>query len=682
MRHVVSTAALVLAAGLAGTAAAQERRVVTVEEVVITAAPYGVTADATTIAVDVLDEEDLLTAPSAGLGDVLNGLPGVRSTSFAAGASRPVIRGLAGPRVQVLTNGLGLIDASALSPDHQVAADPGEATRIEVLRGPQTLAFGGSAIGGVVNVIDGRISEVVPEGGIDGRVSAQSSSVDDGYRIGGGVSFAAGPLVFTLDALRRESEDYNIPAPAESRRQLEAEGEDYEDTGETTLENSFVNLDAYGAGVSYVGGWGFVGLSVKRTETDYGVPGHAHEHEHEEGEDEDEDHEEEEEEEVVTIGLEQTRYDLRGAYEFVAGPLSQVRFAGGYADYTHTEFEGEETGTVFTSEGYEGRIEFVQRRRGGWDGAFGVQALSRDFNAFGEEAYVPQTDITEFGAYTLQRLDRGTWGLEGGLRVDTRDLDSVAGSESFTNVSGSVGVFAEPADGWFVGLSVSRNGRAPTEAELFAEGPHIATRAFEIGDPSLDNEEVTSLEAALHYEDEGLFEADLHLFHATYDGFIDLRPTGAEEDELPVFQYVQTDAEFYGAEAEARVTAWQGANGSLALTGGFDIVRGSTDLGAPARIPPFSLTAGVEGEFGPLVARFKARRVGSQDRVAEFELPTDAYTRYDAFLGWRPAALPGAMVFVEGQNLSDEEIREHASFLKDLAPSPGRNLRVGVSYAF
>ena len=258
----------------------------------------------------------------------------------------------------------------------------------------------------------------------------------------------------------------------------------------------------------------------------------------------------------------------------------------------------------------------------------------------------------------------------------------MAGSESFTNVSGSVGVFAEPADGWFVGLSVSRNGRAPTEAELFAEGPHIATRAFEIGDPSLDNEEVTSLEAALHYEDEGLFEADLHLFHATYDGFIDLRPTGAEEDELPVFQYVQTDAEFYGAEAEARVTAWQGANGSLALTGGFDIVRGSTDLGAPARIPPFSLTAGVEGEFGPLVARFKARRVGSQDRVAEFELPTDAYTRYDAFLGWRPAALPGAMVFVEGQNLSDEEIREHASFLKDLAPSPGRNLRVGVSYAF
>lgn len=680
MRSLVSTATLMFAAGLAGTAAAQEpgRGVTTVDEIVVTAAPYGVTADATTIAVDVLDQEALLSAPAGGLGDVLNGLPGVRSTSFAAGASRPVIRGLAGPRVQVLANGLGLIDASSLSPDHQVAADPGEATRIEVLRGPQTLAFGGSAIGGVVNVIDGRIAEQAPEGGVSGRVSAQSSSVDEGVSVGAAISLAAGPLVFTLDGLRREAEDYDIPVPSESRRQLAAEGEAFEDTGATTLENSFVNLDAYGAGVSYIGGWGFVGLSVKRTETDYGVPGHAHHHE---DEDHDDDHGHDEEE-VVTIGLEQTRYDLRGVYDFAGGPLAQVRFAGGYADYTHTEFEGDETGTIFASEGYEGRVEVVQRRQGGWDGAFGLQALSRDFNAIGDEAYVPQTDVVEYGAFVLQRLDRGGWGLEGGLRVDTRDLDSVAGSESFTNVSGSLGVFAKPSEAWFVGASISRNGRAPTEAELFAEGPHIATRAYEIGDADLDSEEVTSLEAALHYDDGGLLEADLHLFHARYDGFIDLRPTGDEEDELPVFAYVQTDAEFYGLEAEARITAWSRGDDRVVLSGGYDIVRGSTDLGAASRVPPFALSAGVEASYGPLLARVKARRVGSQSRVAEFELPTDGYTRYDAFLGWRPAAVPGVMVYVEGQNLGDAEIREHASFLKDLAPAPGRNVRMGLSFTF
>ena len=692
MRSLVSTATLVLAAGLAGTAVAQQApraaEPTTVDEIVVTAAPYGVTADATTIAVDVLDQQALLSAPAGGLGDVLNGLPGVRSTSFAAGASRPVIRGLAGPRVQVLANGLGLIDASALSPDHQVAADPGEATRIEVLRGPQTLAIGGSAIGGVVNVIDGRIAEQAPEGGFGGRFAAQSSSVDDGVSVSGAVSFAAGPLVFTLDGLRREAEDYDIPVPSESRRQLEAEGEALEDTGETTLENSFVNLDAYGAGVSYIGGWGFVGLSVKRTETDYGVPGHVHHHEDEDhDEDHDDDHDadhdhDHEEEEVVTIGLEQTRYDLRGVYDFAGGPLAQVRFAGGYADYTHTEFEGDEVGTIFASEGYEGRVEFVQRRRDGWDGAFGLQALSRELDAIGDEAYVPRTDVTEYGAFVLQRLDRGDWGLEGGLRVDTRDLDSVAGSESFTNVSASLGVFAKPTESLFVGASISRNGRAPTESELFAEGPHIATRAYEIGDADLDSEEVTSLEAALHYDDGGLLEADLHLFHASYDGFIDLRPTGDEEDELPVFAYVQTDAEFYGLEAEARITAWSRGADRVVLSGGYDIVRGSTDLGAASRIPPFALSAGVEASYGPLLARVNARRVGSQSRVAEFELPTDAYTRYDAFLGWRPAAVPGVMVYVEGQNLGDAEIREHASFLKDLAPAPGRNVRVGLSFTF
>jgi len=493
-------------------------------EIVVTAAPFGISADATTIAVDVLDDEALAVAPSQTLGDILNGLPGVRSTSFSAGASRPVIRGLSGPRVQVLTNGLGLIDASSLSPDHQVAADPGEANRIEVLRGPQTLAFGGSAIGGVVNVIDGRIAEEAPADGLDGRVTAQGSSVDDGYSVGGRIAAAAGPLVFTLDALKREASDYDIPVPAESRRQVEAEGEDYEDTGSSTVENSFLDLEAYGAGLSFVGDKGFIGASVKRTETTYGVPGHAHEHEHE-GE---EDHAEEEEgeEEIVTIGLEQTRYDVRGEYRFDTGLFSKVRGSLGYADYTHTEFEGGEVGTTFTSEGYEGRLELVQRRANGLDGAIGVQFLDRDFDAIGDEAYVPQTNITELAAYTLQRLDMGDqgfgeWGLEAGLRADRRELDSVAGQRDFSNVSGSVGAFWKPTEPLFLGLSISRNGRAPTEAELFAEGPHIATRAFEIGDADLTSEQVTSIEATAHLE-LGRFDADLHLFNAEYDGFIDL----------------------------------------------------------------------------------------------------------------------------------------------------------------
>ena len=652
-----------------------EARTTQLDDIIVTGAPFGISAEASLIAVDVLDQEALSTAPSGTLGDVLSGLPGVRSTAFSPGASRPVIRGLAGPRVQVLTNGMGLIDASSLSPDHQVAADPGEAVRIEVLRGPQTLAYGGSAIGGAVNVIDGRIPEEAPYDGFDGRVTAQASSVDNGRSIGAGVTLGQGPWVLTLDGLDRRSDDYDIPVPAESRRQVEDEGEVYEDTGSTTVENSASRVRAFGSGLSYIGEQGFIGVSVKRTESDYGVPGHAHE-----------DHgggaTPPDEEEDVTIGLEQTRYDLRGEWRFVDAPIDRIRLSAGYADYTHTEFEGDEIGTVFTSEGLEGRLELIMPRRGGWNAAYGLQGLSRDFDAAGDEAYVPPVEITELGVYTLHRYDMDSWGLEGGLRFDTRDLDSpIGGQRDFSNVSASAGVYFKPVEALFLGLSLSRNGRAPTEAELFAEGPHIATRAFEVGNADLDSEKVTSIEATVHWE-QGPWTADMHLFRADYDGFIDLRPTGAEADELPVFAYVQTDAEFHGMEARLDYQAWQSGEDGLTLGLGYDYVRGDTDLGAPARIPPWSLNGKAELDLGPWTTRLTVRRVGEQDRVTDFELPTDAYTTADLYLGWSPDREQGLTLYVEGRNLGDAEVREHTSFLKDLTPLPGRNLRAGMAWRF
>ena len=648
-------------------------------EIVVTAAPFGISADATTIAVDVIDEEALLSAPSLSLGDILNGLPGVRSTSFSAGASRPVIRGLSGPRVQVLTNGLGLIDASSLSPDHQVAADPGEAVRIEVLRGPQTLAFGGSAIGGVVNVIDGRIAEEAPVDGLDGRVTAQGSSVDDGYSAGARLAAAVGPVVFTLDGLKREASDYDIPVPAESRRQVASEGEVFDDDGGGTVDNSFLELEAYGAGLSLVGDRGFIGASVKRTETAYGVPGHAHEPD--EG-----DAGSQEEEETVTIGLEQTRYDLRGEYRLEGGVFSRVRGSLGYADYTHTEFESGEVGTVFASEGFEGRLELIQRKANGLDGAIGVQFLNRDLDAIGDEAYVPRTEVKELAAYTLQRLDMGDqglgeWGLEAGLRVDRRDLDSVVGQRDFSNVSGSAGAFWKPAEPLFLGLSIARNGRAPTEAELFARGPHVATRAFEVGNADLTSERVTSIEATGHLE-LGRVDADLQLFHADYEGFIDLIPNGAAEGDLPVFQYVQGDATFHGLEAEIGYQAWESGSDGLRLEASYDTVRGTTDFGPPARIPPWSVTGRMIVDLGPWTLKVQGRHVGEQDRVASFELPTDSYTTLDGYIGWSPSRDDGVLLYAEVRNATDEEVREHASFLKDLTPQPGRNIRIGAAYRF
>ena len=672
----VSRAALLTALGwaaFAGAAAAQDApRSTQLEEVIVTGTPFGVTDRASLLAVEVLDEEDLAVAPASTLGDLVNGLPGVRSTNFAPGASRPVIRGLSGPRVQVLTNGLGMIDASSVSPDHQVAVDPAEARRIEIVRGPSTLVFGGSAIGGVVNIIDDRIPTEPAEGGLDGHVSAQTSTVDDGTSFGARLKANAGPLVFTVDGFTRSASDYDIPVFPESQRLLDEEGEAAGD--ERTVENTFVELDQYGAGVSWIGSRGYIGASVKHVETTYGVPGHAHEPDPLEPD---------AEEESVSIGLEQTRYDLRGELAFDAGPFSAARLSAGRADYSHTEFEGDEIGTRFFSDGYEGRFELIQRERNGWQGVVGLQLLDRTFDAVGDEAYVPRTDIAEQGLYTVQRFDRGGLGFEGGLRLDERSLESLAGDRDFSNISASAGVFFRPSAPLFLGLSVARNERAPSEVELFAEGAHVATGAFEVGDMDLDSEVATSVEATVHFAS-GPFEFDLHAYHADYDGFIDLRPTGVDDVDsgLPVFAYVQTDATFQGFEAEASYRLWESGDRSLSLSGAADQVRASTDLGPAARIPPWSVTAGVDWTSRLFDIGLEVRHVGEQDRTAAFERPTDGYTLINLKGAVRPFADRNVILFAEVANLTDEEAREHASFQKDIAPQPGRSLRAGVTYRF
>ena len=681
MRLTSSSRSLLLGAAasalLAGAASAQTAptqtapKPVDLDDIIVTGAPYGISQRATTIATDVIDAQTLATAPAVSLGDLVSTRPGIRSTDFAPGASRPVIRGLSGPRVQVLTNGIGLIDASSVSPDHAVATDPAEASRIEIIRGPATLVYGGSAIGGVVNVIDERIPTSIPEGGMSGVVSTQASSVDDGRSAFGRVTLGSGNFAFNIDGVKRKSDDYDIPAPALSARKAAADGVERGEGG--SQPNSYSDLEAWGVGGSYIGDKGFLGASYKNTDSEYGTVA----------------------EETVFIKLNQERYDVRGEYRFDDGPFSALRGSYGHADYTHTEFEDVgEPGTVFNSDGWEGRADLVQRTRGDWNGAVGVQSLSRNFQAIGEEAFVPTTDIDELGVYTVQRLDRQGYGFEGGLRYDRRELSATPIGEdrqvdrTFDNWSASAAAFLRPAPGLFLGLSLAHNERAPSEVELFADGVHIATAAYETGDVNLNSEKVNTLEATAHY-DRGRFTGDLHVYHSWYDGFIDERATGEtflfeeENEEFPVYQFVQTDARFYGFEAEGSYTAWQNGDRKLSLEAAADFVHAQTDLGPAARIPPYSLTGRVAWTSTPFDASVEVRHVGEQDRVAnEYELPTDDYTLLNLAAAWRPLTDRNVTVFAEARNLTDEEARDHVSFLKDIAPLPGRNLRVGVAYRF
>ncbi len=641
-----------------------------VSKVVITAAPYPVSLDTVTSSVNIITRDHLDLAPPAGLGDMLNGQPGLRSTAYGPGASRPIIRGLAGPRVMILENGVGQVDASSLSPDHAVASDPGEASRIEVLRGPSTLAYGGSGIGGVVNIIDDRVPSSPAENGFEGRIAGSLSSVDDGRSINGSAKFGRGPLVFAIDADHRESSDYKVPTTPVSSRLAVRDG--LTPDPDKTVKNTDVEIDAYGAGVSYVHDRGFFGVAVKKTDMTYGVPYLqilAPIDPDAEG--------------PVSIHLQQTRYDLRGEQDVDLGPFAKIRLSAGHAKYEHAEVSVEdgEVGTRFLSNGNEGRVELVQKERDGWQGAVGFQALERHFKAIGDEAFVPSTDIKEYGIFTLQRLDKGVWGVDAGLRFDSRELKTDFTKRSFDNVSGSLGVFYKPADKQFVALTLSRNGRAPTEFELFADGPHPGTGGYEVGDATLKSEKVTSLEATYRYTGDRL-RLEGHLWGARYNGFIEEKPTGAVEDGLPVFQYFQTDAKFHGAEAEASYTAWSDGDKALKLEGVYDWVRGSTDLGVPARVPPWALTGRVVWSAPRLQAQAEVRRVASQDRVSTFELPTDGYTQVNAMVTFKPIADSPLRLFVDGRNLTNETIREHTSFLKEFAPAPGRSVRAGFAWRF
>jgi iron complex outermembrane recepter protein len=589
----------------------------------------------------------------------------------------------------VLQNGVGLVDASSISPDHAVASEPGEATRIEVLRGPSTLAYGGSAIGGVVNMIDDRVPTSRATRDAEGRLSASYGTADDGYALNGGLKMGWGPFVLALDAVKRESQDYRAGGPAVSAALAARAGVPRDDGHE--VANSAVALQAFGAGLSYVGDNGFLGASVKRTETDYGVPYAASTA----GADD---------EGPVEIRLRQTRVDVRGERALDLGPFNKLRASFGWANYHHAEVGAEtgEIGTRFLSKGGEGRLELVQADRGGWQGAVGLQGLARSYEAIGDEAFIPPSRIREAGAFLLQRLDREKWGIEAGVRLDRRtlrasglatregseaaedagiDWAAAPGRRSFTNLSASAAVFVRPAPKWFASLALTHNGRAPTETELYADGPHAGTGSFELGDPRLTREKANSVEASLRFAGERL-RVEGHAYAVRYDGFIEEFPTGALQDELPVYRFVQTDADFVGFEVEGSYKLWRSGERALSIEAGADWVRADSDVGRPPRIPPYGVTSRLVWEDARLDAHLEVRRIGGQTRTAAYETPTDGYTLVNARLAFRPVMGSPLQLFVEGRNLTDAEAREHVSFLKDIAPLPGRSIRFGVSHSF
>jgi iron complex outermembrane recepter protein len=637
--------------------------------------------------VSIVDSDKLLEIAQPTLGETLATTPGVSSSYFGPGSSRPVIRGLGGDRVRILEEGIGTGDASGLSPDHAVALDPSMAGRIEILRGPATLLYGSSAVGGVVNVVDGRVPSRVPTEAVTGTIDlGYGSAAEDksgSVRLDGG----QGSLAWRLGYAKRSTSDYEIPGPAE------ADHDEYHDEEDFTgvLENSDLESENLTAGLSWIAARGFLGVSWSGFDTNYGVPGHAH---HDDDHD-DHDHDlrrgrrafdEDDEEELVRIDLRQRRVDFAGEYRPESSFFRTLRFRLGTSDYEHTELEGDEIGTRFFNDSVEGRIEAIHRGIGAMSGSFGLQYIDSDFEALGEEAFVPPSRTESLALFAFEEWRHTNWDFQVGARWETQDVSTSEPdlpSRSFDGVSVSMGSIWRLADSWAVAVSLARTERLPNATELYANGPHIATRAFEIGDPTLGKERNVGLDISLR-KTIGRFHGEINVFQNDFDGYIFEMPTGEVEDGLDVFQFVQQDARFQGVEIDTHTEIFHSGETHFHLELGGDYVHAKLkDGGYLPRISPVRFWVGFRYRAGPLTASAELRRVESQSRVAEFEEETHGYTMLNATAGYRIFAGRTAHdILLRGTNLTDELARSHVSPLKDVAPLPGRDFRVAYRVMF
>lgn len=651
----------------------------------------------------VFEAADIQENLAGQIGDVLAKLPGVSATSFSPGASRPVLRGFSGERVRVLIDGLGTIDVSNTSADHAVTIDPLTAERIEVLRGPAVMLYGSQAIGGAVNVIDKRIPRRVPDEPVHVDGLAAWDSASDLRQ--GGLSVdapLADRLVVHVDGSWRKTNDLEIAGFAlapELREDLlsdaaeEAEEGHLDEAAELseaanqrgTLPNSATRTWTANAGLAFIDGDNTLGLSVGWYDSRYGVPtqpgmGHAHGGEDEGGAEETE----EEGEENVTIGLEQFRADLRGELDLGDGAFDMLHLRAGYSDYTHTEFEGDETGTVFDVKGLEARLELSQKNLGWWRGSIGGQFYHRDFAAEGAEAYVAPNLTDQLSLFTLQEFGSGPIQLEVAARVEKTDVEArtLNQSRNFTNFSGAVGLIYESEGGLRTGINLSRAARAPSAEELYSNGPHIATQAFEIGDPNLSTEKAWGAEAFVR-GNIGDGRIGLSVYKSWFSDYIYLSENGAEEDGLPVFQYLQSDADYFGVEGELSYPFYQGNDLTLVADLRGDYIRATLDDGTPVpRIPPLSLLGALEAQTGPFDARAEVQWFAKQDRLAPFETQTDAFTLVNLSLAWHPMHGDKTVtVLLAADNVFDVMGRRHASFTKDFVPLAGRSIKASVRFS-
>ena len=631
----------------------------------------------------VLEGDELVRRREPTLGETLGNEPGITSSHFGAGASRPIIRGMDGPRVKVLSDGAELHDASTISPDHAVASEPLLATQIEVLRGPSALVYGGGAVGGVVNVLDGKVPTAIPQKGIEGSAELRANT---GAGEGAGafsLTGGAGNLAVHVEGVARDAGDYRV-------------GKGWAPDGEPTrkVPGSFNRTDTGSVGLSWVGDRGYLGAAYTRQAARYGLPGHNHSFEgcHTHGthlhcgahDDDGHDHGAEEHGDVPVVDLRSERLDVRGELRSPFTGFSSLRLRAGVTDYVHDEVEDGTIATTFKNKAYDTRIELQHEPIAGFKGVVGLQTSQRKFSAIGEEAYVQPTVTRKTGLFVLEeyRLNDwyGDWRFEAALRHDRQTAEALAsgsagGTErSHNGTSASLGAVWKFTPGYQVGASFTRASRAPSAEELYARGLHMATSTYERGDASLRAETSNNIDLSLR-KTSGDTTFGVSVFRNRINGYIH-GTTLDELDGLQLLQYAQQNATFTGIEAQVR----QRLNRHAGITLFGDAVRARLQDGSLLpRIPPARAGLRLDATWNAWQGQVEWLQVARQTRVAAFEQPTPGYGMLN--LGVSYSGQTNGMpwqVYLKGNNLTDRLAYAHTSFIKNAAPLMGRNVTVGV----
>ena len=638
----------------------------------------------------------LLLRSRSTLGETLDGTPGVSSTYFGPNSSRPAIRGLDGDRIRILQNSGASVDASGLSYDHAVPSDPIAIERIEVLRGPGALLYGGSAVGGVVNLIDNRIPREPlfdANGGIAGRADLGFASAN--REKAGAVSLETGNNRYALhvDAFNRNARDVSVPVALACTK-----------PGSAALANRICNsaADTHGGalgGSAFFGG-GYLGASVSTYRSSYGTVA----------------------EDEVLIGMKSDRLALEGELRGLTGPVQSIKGQFSRSDYQHTEFEAGVIGTVFKNKGNDLRLEARHAKLGPIEGVIGIQSENTRFSADGAEAFAPYSQTRQNALFIYEEIAAGWGRVSLGARTESVRIESFGNpivarfapaSRSFSPRSYALGGLFNLAAGWQLTGNLATSERAPKDYELFADGPHIATGSYEVGNPAFSKERSSNLDVGVAWKS-GANRFALGGFVNRFKNYLALDATGLTRDTdgngagvgvtddgfgnsiesggtagiLPEYAYSQVRARFTGIEANGSVRLLEGPQTvDLELRG--DLVRAtnrSTGQYLP-RIAPARVGATLMWAQGPWGARFGVSHAAAQNKVPAGQLTTSSYTLANAAVTYQQTAGRASLLwYLQLDNIGDVLAYSASSILTQIAPgkSPltGRSLKLGLQASF